>query len=80
MPLLMGITNRHGVYSARKKVPPRLQEAVARVLNNGKPKQVWLKRSTSNCSSLRVRNMFGAVAGLVVHPKRTRARNMAMCQ
>ena len=49
MPLLMGITkNRHGVYSARKKVPPRLQEAVARVLNNGKPKQVWLKRSTDH--------------------------------
>jgi integrase len=46
MPLLMGIViDRHGTYYARKKVPPRLQEAVARVLNNGKSHQVWLKRS-----------------------------------
>jgi hypothetical protein len=28
-----------------KKVPPRLEEAVARVLNNGKERQVFLKRS-----------------------------------
>jgi hypothetical protein len=46
MRLLMGIVrDRHGTYYARKKVPPRLQEAVARVLNNGKSHQVWLKRS-----------------------------------
>jgi hypothetical protein len=46
MRLLMGITKgRHGTYYARKKVPPRLQEAVARVLDNGKARQVWLKRS-----------------------------------
>ena len=46
MRLLMGITkDRHGTYYARKKVPPRLQEAVARVLNNDKARQVWLKRS-----------------------------------
>jgi hypothetical protein len=46
MRLQMGtIRDRHGTYYARKKVPPRLQEAVARVLNNGKSHQVWLKRS-----------------------------------
>jgi len=37
--------NRHGTYEARKKVPTHLEEAVARVLDNGKPKQIWLKRS-----------------------------------
>src|SRR3984957_2644723 len=42
----MGLNkNRHGAYEARKKVPRHLEEAVARVLGNGKPKQVWLKRS-----------------------------------
>jgi hypothetical protein len=46
MRLLMGISkNRHGTYYAVKQVPVRLQEAVARVLNNGKRHQVWLKRS-----------------------------------
>ena len=33
MRLLMGISkNRHGTYYAVKKVPPRLEEAVARIL------------------------------------------------
>jgi hypothetical protein len=42
----MGLNkNRHGTYEARKKVPTHLEGAVARVLGNGKPKQVWLKRS-----------------------------------
>lgn len=46
MRLLMGLTrNRHGTYYAIKKVPHRLQEAVARMLDNGKARQVWLKRS-----------------------------------
>ena len=46
MRLLMGISkNRHGTYYAIKKVPVRLQEAVARVLDNDKAQQVWLKRS-----------------------------------
>ena len=46
MRLGMGLDkDRHGTYDARKKVPPRLEEAVARVLNNGKPQQVWLKRT-----------------------------------
>jgi hypothetical protein len=46
MRLLMGISkNRHGTYYAIKQVPARLQEAVARVLNNGKTRQSWLKRS-----------------------------------
>src|SRR6476660_9825347 len=42
----MGLNkNRHGTYEARKKVALHLEEAVARVLDNGKPKQVWLKRT-----------------------------------
>lgn len=46
MPFGMGLNkNRHGTYEARKKVPQHLEGAVARVLNNGKPKQVWLKRT-----------------------------------
>jgi hypothetical protein len=46
MSFWMGLNrNRHGTYEARKKVPAHLEEAVARVLGNGKPKQVWLKRS-----------------------------------
>jgi hypothetical protein len=46
MRLMMGlIKDRHGTYYARKKVPKHLEAAAARVLNNGKFKQVWLKRS-----------------------------------
>jgi integrase len=46
MRALMGlIKDRHGTYCARRKVPQRLQEAVASILDNGKDKQVWLKRS-----------------------------------
>ena len=46
MRVLMGISkNRHGTYYAIKQVPKPLQEAVARVLDNGKARQVWLKRS-----------------------------------
>ena len=46
MPFGMGLNkNRNGAYEARKKVPQHLEEAVARVLDNGKPKQVWLKRT-----------------------------------
>jgi hypothetical protein len=37
--------DRHGTYYARRKVPQRLQEAVASILDKGKDKQVWLKRS-----------------------------------
>ena len=46
MRALMGlIKDRHGTWCAQQKVPNRLQVAVARVLGNGKPKQVYLKRS-----------------------------------
>jgi integrase len=46
MRAMMGLhKDRYGTYYARQKVPLRLQEAVARVLENGKSKQVWLKRS-----------------------------------
>ncbi|MDA9545851.1 hypothetical protein ACM43_15770 [Bradyrhizobium sp. CCBAU 45321] len=39
------IRDRHGTYYVQRKVPERLQEAVARVLNSGKSKQVFLKKS-----------------------------------
>ncbi|WMT73797.1 DUF6538 domain-containing protein [Bradyrhizobium sp. Ash2021] len=39
------IKDRHGTYYAQRKVPERLQEVVARVLNSEKPKQVFLKKS-----------------------------------
>jgi hypothetical protein len=46
MRALMGlIKDRHGTYYARHKVPERLQGAVARILENGKSRQVWLKKS-----------------------------------
>lgn len=46
MRALMGlIKDRHGTYHAQRKVPERLQEAVARVLKSDKPKQVFLKKS-----------------------------------
>ena len=46
MRAMMGlIKDRHGTYYARHKVPDRLQETVACLLDNGKPKQVWLKKS-----------------------------------
>jgi integrase len=37
--------DRHGTYYARVKVPDRLQEAVARVLDQGKERQSFLKKS-----------------------------------
>jgi hypothetical protein len=46
MRALMGLMkDRHGTYYAQKKVPKRLQEAVARVLDNGKDRQANLKKS-----------------------------------
>src|SRR5258707_350163 len=46
MRALMGlIQDRYGTYCAQQKVPPRLQVEVARVLENGKARQVYLKKS-----------------------------------
>lgn len=46
MRVLMGvIRDRHGTYCAQQKVPEKLQVAVARVLDNGKAAQKYLKRS-----------------------------------
>jgi len=43
---MMGlIKDRHGTYYAQRKVPPRLQEAVARLLNSDRHRQVFLKKS-----------------------------------
>jgi hypothetical protein len=46
MRALMGlIKDRHGTYYAQRKVPERLQEAVARVLNSWRERQIYLKKS-----------------------------------
>ena len=39
------IKNKFGVYQVRKKVPQKLEAAVAVVMGNGKSRQSWLKRS-----------------------------------
>jgi integrase len=39
------IKDRHGTYYVQRKVPEPLQEAVARVLNAGGPRRVFLKKS-----------------------------------
>jgi integrase len=47
MAVSMGLVkNEHGVWVVRVKVPPRLQEAVARVFDNGKARQTWLQKTT----------------------------------
>lgn len=58
MRVLMGIIkNRHGTYYAQRKVPERLQEAVALVRNAGKPRLVFLKKSldTKSASQANIR-------------------------
>ena len=46
MRALMGlIKDRYGTYYAQRRVPERLQEAVACVLNSGRARQVFLKKS-----------------------------------
>jgi hypothetical protein len=42
------IKNEHGVYVVRRKVPPRLEEAVAQLLSRGKARQPWLQKSTGS--------------------------------
>jgi hypothetical protein len=39
------IKNVHGTYYAQRKIPERLQEAVARLRGSKKPRQVFLKKS-----------------------------------
>ncbi len=48
--------NRHGVYYVRKKVPKRLEQPTAEFLGNGKPRQVFLKR-TLDTKDLREANI-----------------------
>jgi hypothetical protein len=46
MRALMGlIKDRHGTFYVQRKVPKRLQEAVARALNSDRDRQVFLKKS-----------------------------------
>jgi hypothetical protein len=37
--------NRHGGYYVRKKVPNWLEQPTAEILDNGKSRQIFLKRS-----------------------------------
>jgi integrase len=58
MRLMMGlIKDRHGTYYARKKVPKRLEAAVAQALESRKPRLSWLKKSlgTKRASEANVR-------------------------
>ncbi|HLN36407.1 MAG TPA: DUF6538 domain-containing protein, partial [Xanthobacteraceae bacterium] len=58
MRAMMGvIKDRNGTYYARRKVPDRLQATVAGLMDNGKAKQVWLKKSlgTKTLSDANVR-------------------------
>jgi integrase len=48
--------NRHGVYYVRRKVPKQLEQATAEVLDNGKSRQVFLKR-TLDTKDLREANI-----------------------
>ncbi|WP_461314916.1 DUF6538 domain-containing protein [Bradyrhizobium embrapense] len=50
------IKDRHGTYYAQRKVPERLQEAVARVLNSDRDRQVFLKKSLGT-KNLRAANV-----------------------
>jgi hypothetical protein len=36
---------KDGVYCVRKKVPAKLEQAISKVLGNGRPRVAWLKRS-----------------------------------
>jgi hypothetical protein len=57
MRALMGpIKDRRGTFYARRRVPERLQEAVARVLNSGRGRQVFLKKSLGT-KSLKAANI-----------------------
>ncbi|WP_409411259.1 DUF6538 domain-containing protein [Bradyrhizobium sp. AUGA SZCCT0182] len=52
------IKDRHGTYCAQQKVPERLQPAVAKVLGNGKARQVYLKKSLGT-KDLKAANIRG---------------------
>src|SRR5215831_6390117 len=57
MRALMGlIKDRNGTYYAQRRVPERLQEAVASVLNSGRDRQVFLKKSLGT-KSLKAANV-----------------------
>lgn len=46
MRVIMGVVkNQHGIFVVRKKVPKGLEEAVARVLADGRERVSWLQRS-----------------------------------
>ena len=56
------IKNEHGVWCARQKVPPRLQDAVARVLHKrGKARQSFLKQSLRTKDKAEAKRRLGAV-------------------
>jgi hypothetical protein len=54
--------DRHGTYYARQKVPERLQAAVARVFDQGKDRQSFLKKSLGT-KDLKAANIRAKVRG-----------------
>jgi Domain of unknown function (DUF6538) len=77
------VQNEHGVWCVRRKVPKRLEEAVARVQGASKSRQPWLKRSLRTKDEKRARVLAKPVmiefdrvlaqaeALLIEHPVRT---------
>lgn len=68
--LMSVIKDRHGTYYVQQKVPPRLQEAVASVLSDDKPRRVFLKKSLgtkslkeANAAATHVLTEFGRIIG-----------------
>ncbi|HKD30993.1 MAG TPA: site-specific integrase [Xanthobacteraceae bacterium] len=55
------IPNEHGVWIVRRKVPKRLQEAVARVLNNDKDRQTFLQKTTGTKSKKEATRLAPAI-------------------
>jgi hypothetical protein len=63
MRALMGvIKDRHGTYYARKKVPQKLEVAVAKIAGSTKPRVSWLK------ASLRTKDLKQANREAKAHP------------
>jgi integrase len=60
MRISMGIVrNQHGVFHLRKKVPKKLEEAVAVVTGSSKPRVAWLKKTlgTKDVKAAKVRSV-----------------------
>jgi hypothetical protein len=57
----MGLVQKNGMWVVRQKVTPRLREPVSRVLNNDKPQQMWLQRSTRTKNKAEAKRLAPAI-------------------